>query len=61
MKNKFFINRYSSRYRFEIYRYCDESFYSVHTIEDILKNKDMDEDLKLKYNWLKDNHPELIL
>lgn len=61
MKNKFSIHRYSSRYQFEIYRYRDESFYSVSTIEDVLKKKDTNEDLKLKHDWLQENHPELML
>ena len=61
MKNKFSIHRLSSKYPLEIYRYCDELFYSVSTIEDVLKKKDMNEDLKLKHDWLQENHPELML
>lgn len=34
---------------------------AIHNIKTIIENKNSNKEMKKRYNWLKKNHPELII
>ena len=66
LKYKFILNRYSFRYPWMVIGYVEDNFDNIHDIHNIIKYFNYKEyihyDLiKLKYNWLKENHPEMLI